>query len=393
MRFDNILYIANYISSDVSSFRTNGKMFYAGNKKVDMVLELLKPLASKITVLSPTFTSGKSRVVYDRTRVETSSDGKVTFVYPLAVLGNILSFFLFIIYIVRLGLGTERSTRNLIVVYNSFFYTIIPGLILARLLRTRIVFEYEDVLYSAQDMHFVVRLFSLFFEKLVMNRTVDAFINVNSYMPNVDRSRRPVFVLQGLLLVKDHERTICMNRIDVGKRKLRLFYAGTVHRNRGIIQFLEMLRTIKDVDKLELTLVGPTKYNMSSELHTYSFAKYLGIVTDSELFRLTQLADICLVTQPIDRFALGSFPSKIFDYVLAGRPILSTPHPDAFRLRDTGYPIFFYSTTDDVESVFEDLLSRSSSEKGLTWTADITKFTLAYNEKLFIRFLDALGGK
>jgi len=390
MHYDNVFYFANYISQEVSLHRTSRKIFYAGNKRVEMVLELLKPLSSTITVLSPTFTSGKSNVVYDRTRTERSSDGKVTFIYPLALCGNILSFFVFIVYVIKLGLRTDRQQKNLIVVYNSFFYTIVPGLVMAKILRTKILLEYEDVLYSARDMHIAVRLFSFLFEKALMNWSVDAFINVNSYMPNVDYKRKPVFVLQGFFRDVQSTRKAFPGGTEFKQEKLRLLYAGTVHRNRGIFQFLSMLARTRATDKVQVIIVGPTKYDMASELQQYPFALYLGIVSEERLAELIQQADLCLVTQPIDKFALGSFPSKLFEYVMTGKPILSTPLPDAFRLKETGYPIFFYSTCDDIEYIFESFTSKSSAHLAVSLDVDLSRFTLEHNRLLFVRFLETL---
>lgn len=341
-QYDKIIYFNNYLSPEIAEKRTQGKLFFSGNKKIQIIQDYLLVVAASVENISATFASTKKIISFDPLKIVSVDEGLVRYHYPSSLFGNIFSVISLIVYSIQFAFSMPKGKKYCIVVYNTYFYTLLPALCASAILVSPIILEYEDVVSRAKDHHILVRLFSLCVEKIFMKHIFSGYITVNSYMPYTDK-KKPFFVCSGKI-----PSNIKLNFSQYhAKRdsKITFLYSGTLHPNRGIHQFIEMVQTEKLQNTIRLIVVGPSRIQYS--FSQFSFVEYHGVVSEDTLKKMIGGADVCLITQPIDEYILGSFPSKIFDYISQSKMILSTPIPETFLIRDSGYPIFYYLNGDD----------------------------------------------
>lgn len=105
-----------------------------------------------------------------------------------------------------------------------------------------------------------------------------------------------------------------------------ILYAGKLNREVGVQKILDVFNMIDD-DTLELWFLG--NGDMKDEILEASKInkniKYLGFRDRKEVFRLLQKAKLLInLRNPDDEYTKYSFPSKTFEYMVSGTPMIST---------------------------------------------------------------------
>lgn len=121
----------------------------------------------------------------------------------------------------------------------------------------------------------------------------------------------------------------------LGNDKIRIIYAG----NMGVLQKPELLYEAwsrlpeQDRNEIEILYVGDYEQNATIKNLSGVFGVTLiSSLSQGELFKLYSEVDIGFVSLVGDYFA-ACFPSKIFDYIAAGLPILGLlPEGDAYNV-------------------------------------------------------------
>ena len=105
-----------------------------------------------------------------------------------------------------------------------------------------------------------------------------------------------------------------------------ILYAGKLNREVGVQKILDVFNMIDD-DSLELWFLG--NGDMKDEILEASKInkniKYLGFRDRKEVFRFLQKAKLLInLRNPDDEYTKYSFPSKTFEYMVSGTPMIST---------------------------------------------------------------------
>lgn len=103
-------------------------------------------------------------------------------------------------------------------------------------------------------------------------------------------------------------------------------HAGTLNEEVGIKKILDVFDLIED-QEVELYLIG--KGDMTKEIEnrskTNKSIKYLGFMPKGEVFEYLKSAKLLVnLRNPSDIYTRYSFPSKIFEYMVSGTPVLTT---------------------------------------------------------------------
>ncbi len=105
-------------------------------------------------------------------------------------------------------------------------------------------------------------------------------------------------------------------------------FCGSIHPIHGIDLLLQTWDRLPNEYKLIICGRGPDEEKVREFCLTHNNVEYRGIVPYEELFDLQRSVDLLLVPHPIDvRHIRYQFPSKIFEYMNSGTPILTTPLP------------------------------------------------------------------
>jgi len=110
-----------------------------------------------------------------------------------------------------------------------------------------------------------------------------------------------------------------------------LVYAGGLTKNRGVKEIIEALKFINPKYNIRLRMIGRfSDRNFEKEvekLREGSKVDFLGWLSQKEVFRHLLESDIGLVClHPLEQF-LVSLPIKMFEYALAGLPVIASDFP------------------------------------------------------------------
>lgn len=216
-------------------------------------------------------------------------------------------------------------------IYSSFHFlpVSLAVIVMGGLLRVRRVVTFTDLSlfsYSAQRvsaMPMYKRLFMRSYVSLVrlLERSYDGYVLFSEPMNPVvnPRAKRSV-VVEGIY------NDLHLEAPKTGRRQNAIAYAGTLNREYGIERVLEAFALLAD-PSLELWLMGSG--DMNREIAGKSRAdpriKHFGLLPRAEVFKkLTDAKLLVNLRNPDDSYTRYSFPSKMFEYMASGTPVLTT---------------------------------------------------------------------
>ncbi len=112
--------------------------------------------------------------------------------------------------------------------------------------------------------------------------------------------------------------------VDLPAGKVVL-YVGTLHRDRLDVELCERLATTLGLEAT-LTMVGPVALDAEDERRlTASGAVVLGAREHTAVPAYLRSADVLVVPHTVTGFTDSLDPIKVYEYLAAGRPVVSTP--------------------------------------------------------------------
>jgi glycosyltransferase involved in cell wall biosynthesis len=144
-----------------------------------------------------------------------------------------------------------------------------------------------------------------------------------------------------------------------------LVYAGGINRHRGLQFVIQGMKLIIDqLPELRLWIIGSGKYEaslrkMSTQLKLNRHIDFMGYKPFPEMFRLLQQSDIALIPHIKSEQNDNSSPNKIFQYMYASKPVISSNCTSLERLlRETDAGIsYIYDDPSDFATKVSDLFS------------------------------------
>lgn len=216
---------------------------------------------------------------------------------------------------------------------------------------------YKGIKYvlKKMDMHRIDKLIDC----------VDKYVLYTKHMADYFQlSKGKWTVMEGLMDVSKIED----NKINKEREKPICLYAGRLDVRYAIDKLIE---AFSDIPEAELHLYGNSSdaEKLSFVIDKYSNVSYMGSLSQDDVFQKMREANLLLNPRPTNiELAKYSCPSKTFEYMASGTPVLMTKLPG---LPEEYYPFLFFFDEETV-SGFRDgikkvlsLSNKELSRKGL----------------------------
>ncbi len=179
-----------------------------------------------------------------------------------------------------------------------------------------------------------------------------------------------------------------------------LVYGGAINYHRGLQYVIEAIPLLKDkIPNIRLWIIGQGSYlqtlkDLASSLKVSEFVKFWGWKQQKELLELISQSDYALIPHVRSPHTDATIPHKIFQYMYAEIPIISTDCLPLKRiLEETGTGVCYKDRdAESFASVFLDLYANKSFlkenpesgklwvEKKYNWTLEAKNLTKLYND-------------
>jgi len=104
----------------------------------------------------------------------------------------------------------------------------------------------------------------------------------------------------------------------------RIIYGGSLAEYSGIKELVDAMRYVQD-DNISLCIYGDGYWKEYVKECKQKNVNYCGMVSNAEMLNMQKEAWLLVNPRPIDdKIAQVTFPSKIFEYLMSGTPVLST---------------------------------------------------------------------
>ncbi len=173
----------------------------------------------------------------------------------------------------------------------------------------------------------------------------------------VNAKLKPCIILEGIY----NEINVELN--SEHSKKNAIAHAGTLSQLVGINNILDTFSEIKLETKLWLMGSGDMNEEITLKSKMDSRIEFLGFIPKKEVFKRLQEARVLLILRNInDEYTKYSFPSKLFEYMVSGTPVITT------RLKgipDEYYPYLYLLDTMDAHEcakTISEILKKSDEE-------------------------------
>lgn len=332
----NVLYLSLLCSKNLlEMLRTisNSNPGYAGQKFDRLIIEgLIKNGCSCLAVSSIPVNRAISKKRWWNIADETYNGIRIKYLpflnYPFL---RQLSLFIFTVFsVLKWGL---KNRKDKVIIADVLNFAICgAGMLVAKLLGIRIIGVVTDMpglLVNAggtkENFFSKFKSITKFMEKSIYH--YDGYVFLTEQMNSVINIKQvPYIVMEGLV---DSE--ICKSEYPLSHTTEKIIlYAGGLHVRYGLKTLVEAFMKIHDAD-LRLCIFGSGPF--AHDLQSY-YTKldhrivYKGVVSNEEIIAAEKASLLLVNPRPTkEAFTLYSFPSKNMEYMVSGRPLLTTKLP------------------------------------------------------------------
>lgn len=172
-----------------------------------------------------------------------------------------------------------------------------------------------------KEFKFLRRCSIPFYNKVaqILEKNHDGFIFLSKAMNCINKDNKPYAVMEGIfnnnLTFKEYRH-----------RENVILYAGALNEKYGIGKILEIMKKLTNIDvTLEIYGDGAYKSKILEQSKKDKRIVYKGFVTREELFdRMQKVKVLVNLRDPRMNYTKYSFPSKMFEYMASGTPVLTT---------------------------------------------------------------------
>lgn len=296
----------------------------AGNK---MQYNLLKKLSKKdvnleIFSFKPHAKYPAESKVFIRSSKELMDDGfKVSFL-PYINLPILKEISLMLVF--WFALLKKRSSDTVVLSYNLFVYQSFALNFFRKKFKNRCVCLLADLSAGGEKKGLIGRFMRWSFDRYheYSLKKCSYFIALNEYALKLYANPIKYMIMDGGVDPTEYPKVdLCWD----GKAK-KIVYSGALVDYSGILNLVDAMCFVEDPN-IELNVYGngPLVNEIIERSKRMDNVKYGGSVTNSEILVIQRQSWLLVNPRPVENdTAKVTFPSKIFEYMMSGRPVLST---------------------------------------------------------------------
>ncbi|WP_348262399.1 glycosyltransferase family 4 protein [Telmatobacter sp. DSM 110680] len=257
---------------------------------------------------------------------------------------RILNMLVFVLQLLRLrGRIRRREKPDVVIASSTYPLDIFPAFLLARGSKCRLVFEVHDLWplspmklggFSKWHPFIMAMQFAEDFAYRRADTVVSMLPCARPYMKSRGLDEQNfVYVPNGVLICDEEPTGVdSENPYVLALRKLReegrflILYAGAHGVANALDSFLDAAQLLSDCP-VTFVLIGqgPEKENLQRKCASLNLSNvaFLSSITRASIIEVLREADVLYISlqrNPLFRFGIS--PNKLFDYMLAGRPII-----------------------------------------------------------------------
>lgn len=221
----------------------------------------------------------------------------------------------------------SASNRNILFYSNNFsFMRIIidlkrryPDLVITVLITDLNEFDNDPVKPRTIKAHIKQLMFNYRIHTMYKNMDyADSFILLADKMRNYIRiGNRPYLICEG----------ICNANIPytplINHESVNIVYSGNINKRYGILNIIEAVHELGEKFQLTICGDGDTRRIIEHLSQEYLNVHYLGMLSNERVIEEQQKADLLINSMPnFGRHTELSFPSKLMEYMIQGRPVM-----------------------------------------------------------------------
>ena len=327
------LYLGYAVNRDKEKQLTG--LSVAGNKmQINMLKELCSKLPEKIVPISiypvAAYPSYKSVVIHSHEEPLFNFSGNqgnnclkaiVPFIINIPFVKNL--FEIFSTYLTARKVARKYDIKQ-IILFNSFPPTAYTALRLKKRYGCEIIslladLPIDDSVNTKGIKSLLLRLFQKYTKKAIQQ--MDKLIVLNKeaaiqFAPNI-----PYIVVEGAVDKSD----IFPFKYIKPERK-NIVFTGALQKYNGITEVVEAMKLLSETD-IELDIYGKGEFEeyVKKADREYPHIHYFGVKSNEDIMRIQREAYLLINPRPSnDYIASVTFPSKMFEYMTSGTPVLAT---------------------------------------------------------------------
>lgn len=302
----------------------------AGNKmQVNFLKELNRIMTDeKLTVVSifPAAAYPRDKVVIvNRESVQIDEKSGLTGYVPFMVNFPFIKNLYEIVSTYRISKKIAQNEKvDKIVIFNAFPQTAFSALKLKRIYGCEVIclladLPIDDSIKTRGVQHLLRNVFDRYTKKAI--KKMDKLIVLNKqaaqdYAPDV-----PYMIMEGAVSSEDIKPFIWN-----APKEHNIVFTGALQKHNGIVELVEGVKRLKDTD-ICLDIYGDGEFRdyVKENAVAYSCIHYHGKVSNEVVQAKQREAFLLVNPRPVDNYiSQVTFPSKIFEYMMSGTPVLTT---------------------------------------------------------------------
>lgn len=284
-------------------------------------------------------------------------------------------------------------------VVNAHSIEVLPiALIAKKLTKCKIVYDTHELETEKNGVFGKVKVLLKIFEKQAIKKVDLVFVvsdSISDWYQNTYKIERPPVIMNVPKAHSIDKKDKFREQLNIRKDQIILLYQGGFMKGRGISLVLEAFKCRAD-DKVVVVFMGSGLYEQEIKLasNNYSNIYFLPAVAPEIVLEYTASADVGISL--IENICLSYYycmPNKLFEYSMAGLPVLVSNMKDMSKLvisNQMGLVISEYSVqsiNDTIDLLIKNDLSqmKKNSHKAamsLSWELQEKKMISAYNKLL-----------
>lgn len=326
-----IIYFGTYISEELKKRKIRQ---IAGEKWEANLINCLKKEVEEIIIYSYFRPGVKQYVVPNKKQKRMNKNtSKLLFFINFIFLREISLFLTTSFELLKLKIKYKNLKDIKILQYNFYFPISFPIFIFSFFYNYEYIPIILDIILEDSYKFSWLKKFyiglELKLEKIVF-KFLKKVIVINEYIiKDFFRSNIKYLVIEGGVSSEDIDFTKNIVKDRENNTKKKIVFTGRIDFVNGIDFLINTFKKIKNKN-VELIIYGKGEYEnyLKTEIKADKRIKYYGFIENKEAMKEQKNADFLIIprkmSNPILRY---TFPSKLFEYMLSGTPIISTNIP------------------------------------------------------------------